>query len=135
VTTNVLADAARQSLRILMWQAGAIVVFALVCSVVWGVRAGASALAGGAIGLFWTAYMAWILFKHSLSHGARMSAFTFLAAWVIKLVMTVSLLFIAIRSRALLPLAVLAGLGMALVTYWVLMAFPQVTHAVGADGK
>jgi ATP synthase protein I len=132
---NVLADAARQSVRILMWQASAIVTFALVCAVVWGVRAGGSALAGGAIGLLWTAYMAWTFFKHSLSHGVRMSPLTFVAAWVIKLVLTVSLLFIAIRSRALLPLAVLAGLGMALVSYWFLMAFPQVMHADGADGK
>jgi len=118
-----------------MWQACAIGGFALACGVFWGVRAGGSALAGGAIGLIWTAYMAWTLFKHSLNHGARMSVLTFVAAWVVKLAVTVSLLFIAIRSRALVPLAVLAGLGMALVTYWFLMAFPQVMHADGADGK
>ena len=58
-----------------------------------------SALVGGGIGLVWTVYMALVLFKHSLTHGVRLSAISFFAGWLFKVVVTVSLLVIALRSQ------------------------------------
>jgi F0F1-type ATP synthase assembly protein I len=74
------------------------------------------------------------LFKHSATHGARMSAASFLFAWVVKAVLTIALLAIAFRSRAFAPLGLLGGLFGALVAYWGWLVF-RVKHADSADGK
>lgn len=123
MSRNVLAGAARQSLKILQWQVGWVAVIAVVIGAGFGLRAGWSALAGGMIGLIWTVYMAFALYKHSVSHGVRLSPLSFFAAWMLKVVLTVSLLIIAFRSEAVAPLAVLAGLFGAMVAYWTWLAF------------
>ncbi len=134
MSSNVLARATRQSLHILRWQLGWIGALALVCGVVFGLRAGMSILAGGGIGLLWTLYMAATLFKHSLDHGARLGVMSALGGWVIKVVLTSCLLVIAFRSKLLIPPAVLAGLFAAMVAYWGWLTF-RVNHADAADGK
>ena len=118
----------------LAWQMGWIVAIAAVGAIVWDRRVGFGLLVGGAIGSIWTIYMALLLFKHSLSHGVRMSAMSFVMAWLVKLVLTVSLLVIAFRSGFFAPLGLLGGLFVALLAYWVWMTF-RVNHAGGADGK
>ena len=134
MSTNALATAARQSVRILLWQALWIGALATIFAVTLGTKAAVSALVGGGIGLVWTLYMALVLFKHSLTHGARMSAVSFFAGWLFKVVVTVSLLVIALRSKALAPLFVLAGLFGAMVAYWSWFVFGK-QHANDADGK
>jgi F0F1-type ATP synthase assembly protein I len=134
VSNNALAAGARQSLRILLWQALWVGLLATIFAVTLGARAALSALAGGGIGLVWTVYMALVLFKHSLTHGVRMSALSFFAGWLFKIVMTVSLLVVALRSRALAPLPVLAGLFGAMVAYWAWFVFGK-KYASDADGK
>jgi F0F1-type ATP synthase assembly protein I len=134
VSTNVLAAAARQSLRILLWQALWIGALATIFAVTLDRKAAVSALVGGGIGLVWTLYMALVLFKHSLTHGVRLSAISFFAGWLFKLVATVSLLVIALRSKALAPLPVLAGLFGAMAAYWAWFVFGK-KHASDADGK
>ena len=134
VSTNALAAAARQSLRILVWQALWIGVLATIFAVTLGARVALSALVGGGIGLVWTLYMALVLFKHSLTHGVRMSAVSFFAGWLFKIVMTVSLLVVALRSKALTPLPVLAGLFGSMVAYWAWFVFGK-KYASDADGK
>lgn len=123
VSRNVLADAARQSLKILRWQLGWVTAAAVIAGVALGARTGWSVLVGGAIGLVWTVYMALTLFKHSVSHGAHMSAASFVWAWIIKVALTISLLVIAFRSGAFAPLGLLAGLFCAMVAYWAWVAF------------
>jgi ATP synthase protein I len=123
VSRNVLADAARESLKILWWQLGWAAAVAVLGAALFGARAGWSALAGAGIGLIWTVYMAFAEFRHSLNHGVRLSALSFFAGWVIKVALTVSLLVIAFRSGAVAPLAVLAGLFGAMVAYWSWLAF------------
>jgi F0F1-type ATP synthase assembly protein I len=91
---------------------------AFLVAIGWGVRAGGSILAGGGIGLVWTVYMALTLLKHSVDYGARVSAASFFKGWLFKLVMTVTLLVIALRARSLLPLAVLGGLFATMIAYW-----------------
>ena len=134
MSTNVLAAAARQSVRILLWQVLWIGVLAAIFAVTLGTKIAVSALVGGGIGLVWTVYMALVLFKHSLTHGMRMSAVTFLAGWLFKVVVTVSLLVIVLRSRMFAPLAVLAGLFGSMVAYWAWFVFGK-KYASDADGK
>ncbi len=121
VSTNALATAARQSVRILLWQALWIGALATIFAVTLGTKAAVSALVGGGIGLVWTVYMALVLFKHSLTYGVRLSAISFFAGWLFKVVVTVSLLVIALRSKALTPLFVLAGLFGAMVALLVVV--------------
>jgi F0F1-type ATP synthase assembly protein I len=133
VSRNVLADAARDALRILAWQLGWVVAIALLGAFGWGSKTALAVLVGGAIGSLWTIYMALTLFKHSLTHGVRMSAASFLLAWVIKLGLTIGLLVIAFRSRIFAPLGLLCGLFGALAAYWAWLLRRK--HAVNADGK
>ena len=134
MSTNVLAAAARESLRILLWQALWIGALAAIFAVTLGKQAAVSALVGGGIGLVWTVYMALALFKHSLTHGARMSALSFLAGWLFKVVVTVSLLLVVLRSRVFAPPWVLAGLFGSMVAYWAWFVFGK-KYATDADGK
>ena len=134
VSTNVLAAGARQSVRILLWQALWSGALATIFAVTLGAKAAVSALAGGGIGLVWTVYMALVLFKHSLTHGVRLSAISFFAGWLFKIVVTVSLLVIVLRSRMFVPLAVLVGLFGAMVAYWAWFVFGK-KYANDADGK
>jgi F0F1-type ATP synthase assembly protein I len=134
VSTNVLAAAARQSVRILLWQALWCGALATIFAVTLGTKAALSALVGGGIGLVWTVYMALVLFKHSLTHGMRMSAMTFVVGWLFKLVVTISLLVIVLRSRMFAPPAVLAGLFGSMVAYWAWFVFGK-KYASEPDGK
>jgi len=134
VSTNALAAAARQSVRILLWQVLWSGALATIFAVTLGAKAAVSALAGGGIGLVWTVYMALVLFKHSLTHGVRLSAISFFAGWLFKVVVTVSLLVIVLRSRMFVPLAVLVGLFGAMVAYWAWFVFGK-KYANDADGK
>jgi F0F1-type ATP synthase assembly protein I len=134
VSSNALATAAREALRILLWQALWIGVLATIFAVTLGARAALSVVVGGGIGLVWTMYMALVLFKHSLTHGVRLSALSFFAGWLFKIVVTVSLLVVALRSKALVPLPVLAGLFGAMVAYWAWFVFGK-KYASDADGK
>jgi F0F1-type ATP synthase assembly protein I len=123
MSANPFAVAARRSLLLLVWQLACLVLVAAVGGIVWGVRAGVSILAGGGIGLVWTVYMAFTLLKHSVDYGARVSAASFFKGWLFKIVMTVSLLVVALRAESLLPLAVLGGLFATMVAYWAWFAF------------
>lgn len=134
MSRNVLADTAREALRILVWQSAWIAAIALLCAVVWGERVGWAVLIGGVIGSMWTVYMAMTLLRHSVTHGVRMSPLSFMVAWVIKIALTISLLVIAFRSRLFAPLGLLGGLFSAMGAYWGWLAF-RVKHADSADGK
>jgi len=134
VSANVLAAAARQSLRILLWQALWIAVLTAIFAVTVGKQAAVSALAGGGIGLVWTVYMALVLLKHSLTHGARLSAVSFFAGWLFKVVVTASLLVVAFRSRVFAPLPLLGGLFCAMTAYWAWFVVGK-NDAGDADGK
>jgi F0F1-type ATP synthase assembly protein I len=123
MSANPFAVAARRSLRLFVWQVGCLLVVGALVAIMWGARAGGSILVGGGIGLVWTVYMAFTLLKHSVDYGARVSAASFFKGWLFKLVMTVTLLVIALRAKSLLPLAVLGGLFTNMVAYWVWFAF------------
>jgi len=120
---NPLAVAARRSLLLSIWQLACIAVCAIASTIVWGAEIGGSILAGGGIALLWTAYMALTMYRHSLDYGARLSVASFFKGWLIKIVMTIGLLVVALRSKSLAPLAVLGGWFAAMVAYWIWFAF------------
>lgn len=140
MNASFLAAAARDAVRILLWQVGCIAVGAVAAGALWGVRVGWSVLAGGGIGLIWTIYMALTFYHHGLVAKVRpdkagLGVGSFLLGWLIKVSLTISLLVIAFRSKALVAPALLAGVGLALLAYWVWLAFVRVKHANSADGK
>ena len=63
-------------------------------------KAAVSALVGGGIGLVWTLYMALVLFKHSVTHGVRLSAISFFAGWLFKVVMTIGIFLMLLQTIA-----------------------------------
>jgi F0F1-type ATP synthase assembly protein I len=135
VSSNSLGRTAGQSLRILSWQLAWIAAAALVGGVMYGARAGWSVLAGGGIASLWTVYMAFTLYRHSLNRGASLTALTFVTAWLLKMAFTIGLLVVAFRSRALEPLGLIAGLFVALLAYWVWLAFGLSQRKPAARGS
>lgn len=128
MSANPFAVAARRSLRLLLWQVVCVVVLAVAAAITRDARVGWSILAGGGISLLWTAYMGFTLFRHSVDYGARASAASLFKGWLLKIVMTAALLFIAMRSERVDSLAVLGGLVAAMVAYWSWFAFDMQRH-------
>jgi F0F1-type ATP synthase assembly protein I len=118
-----MAVAARRSLLLFVWQVACVATLAAGVAIGWGGRAGWSIVAGGGINLLWTLYMALTLLRHGVNYGAQVSAASFFKGWIIKIVLTVGLLIVALRSRNLEPLGVLSGLFAAMVAYWAWFAF------------
>lgn len=117
MSANPFAVAARQSLLLFVWQTACVAVAAAVGAIGWGGRVGGSVLAGGCVGLVWTAYLAFTLYRHSLDFGARVTAASLLKGWLLKVALTIGLLVFAFRSPWLAPLALLGGLAVAMLAY------------------
>lgn len=133
--SNALADAARQAWRILLWQILWVAALALLGVLAAGAQAGWSLLAGGCIGCIGTMHMALTMQRHSVDHGRRLSPARLFGGWLLKLVLTTSLLAIAFRSQTMAPLPLLLGLGGALVAYWSRLSFGRVRYADSVNGK
>jgi F0F1-type ATP synthase assembly protein I len=140
LNASFLAAAAREAKRLLLWQMAWIVAAAGLSALIWGARVGGSVLAGGAIGLVWTVYMALTLYRQSIVAGmsigkASIGPMGLLVAWLIKVTLTISLLVIAFRSKVFSAPSLVGGLSVALVSYWLWLAFVRVRYANSADGK
>jgi F0F1-type ATP synthase assembly protein I len=111
----------QQALRILMWQAGwvvlATVAFGLLISRQWAW----SVLVGAGIGLISTSYLVLVVVKHVLNVTKPATLFTVLITWLIKVMLVIGLLLIALWSPLLMPLPVILGLGGSLLAYWLSM--------------
>lgn len=135
MSSNSLGNAVRQSVKILQWQLVGVVAMAAAAAVLFDMRAGWSVLAGGGIGLLWTVYMAFTLYRHSLNHGAHLGAASFVTAWLVKMLFTLGLLVIAFRSAAMAPLGLIAGLFGALLAYWASLAFGRSQRKSATGGN
>jgi ATP synthase protein I len=102
--------------RILLTQVGMGVVVALACWIVWGVRAGSSALAGAAIGVIANLYMTSTALRPALTaHGALVRLYV---GQAIKVALTLGLFFVASRFAGVVWPALLAAYAATLAVFW-----------------
>lgn len=116
-----LSSSARQGVRILVWQLVGMILFTAVAGAIFGARAGLSVLVGSGIGLLASAYLVFVLIKHGLQPARPATVLSLFGNWLIKTLLVLGLLMIALRSRALLPPALLLGLAANLLVYWLVV--------------
>jgi F0F1-type ATP synthase assembly protein I len=112
----------RLAIRVLV---GQIVITALLAGaslLMRGQRASVSALAGGVIGILATAYMAFAVMRPLTENTAKRAVRSFVIGWVVKVLVTITLLVIAFRSKAVAPLFLVVGYGATYFAYWVAAA-------------
>lgn len=122
MSASILAANRRHALQIMLWQALSVLVVAVLAFVLWDKRIGLSVIAGGGIGIASTAYMALAMFRPAEQASARRVAFGFYVGWVIKVGLTITLLWVAFRSREFAPLALLCGFATTFVAFGVAAA-------------
>lgn len=113
-----LNSVARQALRILGWQLLGLIVLTACAGWLYDWRVGRSVLTGSGIGWLATAYLVFVLIKHSLQPARPATVLSLYGNWLVKTALVVGLLLVALRSQALMPLAVLLGLFGSLTMYW-----------------
>ena len=106
-----LSSTVRQGVRILGWQLAGMI---LLTGLTWMYdgRIARSLLAGSGIGLLATSYLVF------MQPARPASVLSFFANWFVKTLLVLGLLMIAMRSRSLVPAAILLGLALSLVMYW-----------------
>ncbi len=110
------ADIRAVAWRILRTQIGMGGIVALACWIVWGARAGSSALAGAAIGVIANLYMTATALKSTLS--ARGALTRLYVGQAIKVALTVALFVAASRFARVSWPALLTGYAATLVVFW-----------------
>lgn len=108
----------RQALVVVLAQVllGAIV--AVGCLAVSDARAGVSALVGAGIGIVATSLMAFAMLRHGASANAQRVAWSFFSGWMVKVVFTIAMLVLALRSSRIDAMPLLAGYAVTYVGYW-----------------
>jgi F0F1-type ATP synthase assembly protein I len=119
---SLLAAARRDALRVVLWQVLSVLIVSVGCFAIWNVSAARSILAGGGIGVVATAYMAFALLRQGEQVSASRVALNFFIGWVVKVLITVSLLLVAMRSKAIAPVFLMAGFSITFVAYWFVFA-------------
>jgi len=125
----------RQALQIIGWQALGLLVMVLVATFWQGGFSTASmagalgVLVGGAIGMAGTSYLLVVLIKRRLQPARPASVLTLFGSWLLKVMLTIALLALAMRSKVLAPGAVMCGLAGSLVVYWWVVMRLQASQA------
>lgn len=119
IYANLRLAAWRDAVRVLAIQAVALVLVT-AGGLIWGRQIALGVLIGAAIGLFANAYLAIALLGKPLLTGrfgdVRVS-------WLIKIALSVSLLWIAMRAKIVPPPSLVAGLFATMVAQWVAVSF------------
>ena len=89
-----------------------------VVAVFWGVSAAGSALLGGAVGTVATLFFVIALFRYPDGAATGRVAWGFFLGQGLKVALTVALLLVAFRSRAVVPPALLVGYVATYCAYW-----------------
>ena len=118
MSASILAANRRQALQVLLWQALSVLGLAAVSLALWGAKTGLSVLVGGGVGIISTAYMAFALLRAGPDVSATRIVIGFVVGWVIKVFLTIALLWIVLRSNAFAPLAVIAGFALTYGAFW-----------------
>ena len=92
-------------------------------------------LIGGGIGIVAAGYLLIAMIRSSARVTGRPNLVGLLLAWVVKTTLTVSLLLIALRSKALPPPALLAGFGGSLLGYWLSLSLGRTENVARSDGE
>ena len=127
--------ALRQARGIVLGQLSVIALLAGASAVIWGVRAAVAVLIGGGIGVVASGYVLIAMIRSSARVTGRPNLGGLLLTWVVKTALTISLLLIAFRSKALPPLALLAGFGGSLVGYWLSLSLGRTENVERTDGE
>ena len=116
---NLRLAAWRDALRVLVIQAIALVL-ATIVGLAFGRQTALGVLIGAAIGLLANAYLAIVLLGKPLATGKFGDV---RVGWVIKVVLTLSLLWIAMQSKVAPPPALIAGLFSTILAQWLAVSF------------
>jgi F0F1-type ATP synthase assembly protein I len=122
VSASPITVARRQVVRAIVWQAATTGVLAMASALGFSGRAGLAVLVGGGIAMLGTAYLALALSRQRLGGAPGGLIWDVFLSWAIKLVLVLSLLTIAFRSKQLPPSFLMAGLCGALLAYWFAMS-------------
>jgi len=120
IYANLRMAAWREALGVLALQALALVIVALVCTLVWGKQVGLGVLIGAGIGLLANVYLAIALLGKPLLLGRPSSV---LVSWLIRVGLTLSLLIVAMRTNFVPPLSMIAGLATMSLVHWLAVSF------------
>jgi F0F1-type ATP synthase assembly protein I len=105
----------REALRVLAVQAFSIVVVAILATLIWNARVGLGAAIGAGIGVLANSYFAIALLGKPLLTGKPSDI---RLNWIVKVVLTLSLLWIAMRAKIVPPPSLVAGLFATMVAQW-----------------
>jgi len=137
VSANPVVVARQQAVRACVWQVAAIAALAALVAVLAGARAAAAVLVGGGVAISGSAYLAFALFKQRPGAGSGSLVWNVFLSWAVKVVLVISLLAIAFRSKQLPPPFLMAGLCGALAAHWLAMSMagPQAASNGGKSGS
>ena len=104
---------------VLLSQVAIGVVVAIASLAVAGAAAAKSALLGAGIGIAATTLMAFALLRHGAGASASRVAFGFFTGWLVKVVFTIAVLVLALRSGRVEALPLIVAYAATFVGYWV----------------
>jgi len=108
----------RAAMKVVGWQALITLATAGLAAMIGGARAGGSALLGGTVAMAATLVLIVGLFRHRDGTPAARVAWGFFVGWGLKVALTIGLLYVAFRSRNVVPVALLAGYAATFAAYW-----------------
>jgi ATP synthase protein I len=117
MSASILAANRRQAVQVLTWQTLSVLGVAAICAVLWGAKQGLSIMAGGGVGVVSSAYMAFALLRPRADASASRIAMGFFVGWVIKVLVTIALLWIVFRSQMFAPFTVVLGFALTFVVF------------------
>ena len=126
-----VSSTVRLGSRILGWQ---VVGTVLLFTPFWWIdaRLARSVCVGGGIGIIASAYLVFVQFKHVLQPARPATVVTLFINWFVKTMLVLGLLMVAMRSSSFKPPALLLGLAMSLVCYW-LAAIKRPSNLSGSE--
>jgi ATP synthase protein I len=108
----------RQALAVVAGQVLLGTVVALICLVASGPHAAVSALLGAGIGIAATALMAWATVRPGVGTSAVRLLFGFFTGWLVKVGLTVALLIVALQSKRVDAVPLIAAYIATFFGYW-----------------
>jgi len=119
IFANLRLAAWRDALRVLAIQAFALVIVSVI-GLAWGTQIALGVLIGAAIGLLANAYLAFALLGKPLLTGKFGDV---RLGWVVKVMLTIGLLWAAMQTKIAPPPSLIAGLFATMLAQWLAVSF------------